>query len=216
MFVEMDEELRRAAVNGDVEFLRKCQSSDKPKPNQYYSSFFPNLGDGSHFGNIFHMAADNNRQDFIREAIRILPSDYTTQLLSQPREPYNANPLHIAANTGNVEIVKMLLDVYTSLSLPSDDLSQDFRPWFPLDFDKFEFYKYLRVLWINNGGQQNYLLHRRISYIFTYYFLRNYFKSDMLNSTSIKECQLIIIIILRNNNISGGCFNFYCTIFDIR
>ncbi|XP_056697380.1 uncharacterized protein [Spinacia oleracea] len=110
----MDEELERAADSGDVEFLRKCKASNKP--NEYYLSF-----NGM---NIFHMAAENNREDFIREAISMLPPEDVHQLLIQPEEETRLfNPLHHACYIGNVEIVKMFLEVYTSLS----DISE--RPW---------------------------------------------------------------------------------------
>ncbi|XP_021753387.1 uncharacterized protein LOC110718790 isoform X2 [Chenopodium quinoa] len=125
----MDEDLRDAALSGDVEFLRKCVESNKPM--EYYLSYYPKSSDADkhdrHHGNIFHMAAYNNREEFLREAIKILPLENTHQLLLQPREPLNGNPLHVAADLGNVKIIKMMLDVYRSMpSLPSD-LSQ--RPW---------------------------------------------------------------------------------------
>ncbi|XP_021854272.2 uncharacterized protein [Spinacia oleracea] len=123
----MDVELGSAALNGDVDFLAECVESNKPI--EYYMTYFPknsDKGDRRH-GNIFHMAAYNNNADFIREAIEILPSENTQQLLIQPREPINGNPLHVAAQLGNVEIVNIFLDVYKCLpSLPSD-LTK--RPW---------------------------------------------------------------------------------------
>ncbi|XP_056697377.1 uncharacterized protein [Spinacia oleracea] len=123
----MDEELLKAVVSGDVEFLKKCEESNKPI--DYYLTFVPQSSDENDDvrGNIFHIAAYNNREDFIREAIRILPSEDTQKLLLQTREPFNANPLHVAGDNGNVEIVKMFLNVYRCLpSLPSD-ISK--RPW---------------------------------------------------------------------------------------
>ncbi|XP_021860822.1 uncharacterized protein [Spinacia oleracea] len=123
----MDVELGNAALNGDVDFLTECVESNKPI--EYYMTYFPKSGDKGdrRHGNIFHMAAYNNNADFIREAIEILPSENTQQLLIQPREPINGNPLHVAAELGNVEIINMFLDVYRCLPCLPSDVSE--RPW---------------------------------------------------------------------------------------
>ncbi|KNA24338.1 hypothetical protein SOVF_016380 [Spinacia oleracea] len=124
------QELREAAVFGDVEFLKKCVESNKPI--QYYTTFFSWDDDHHHHGNIFHMAARENREEFIREVIGILPVEDTQKLILQPCDNIDdiqratCNPLHEAARVGNVEIVKMFLNVYKSSSLPSDHSK---RPW---------------------------------------------------------------------------------------
>ncbi|XP_021759035.1 uncharacterized protein LOC110723931 [Chenopodium quinoa] len=124
----MDEELREAALNGSVKFLKKCVKSNKPV--EYYMSYHPRSSNDEadrRYGNIFHMAAYNNKEEFIKKAIQILPVENTQQLLLQPREPSNGNPLHVSADPGNVKITKIFLDVYRSLpSLPSDI---ELRPW---------------------------------------------------------------------------------------
>uniref|UniRef100_A0A803KPZ2 Uncharacterized protein n=1 Tax=Chenopodium quinoa TaxID=63459 RepID=A0A803KPZ2_CHEQI len=99
-----DEELRQAAVRGDVDYLTKCVESNRPV--EYIMTFFPEEDDHSerrHWGNIFHMAAKENQEEFIREAIGILPPEAMQQLLLQPGED-ERNPLHDAAKVGNVEI----------------------------------------------------------------------------------------------------------------
>uniref|UniRef100_A0A803LYD3 Ankyrin repeat protein n=1 Tax=Chenopodium quinoa TaxID=63459 RepID=A0A803LYD3_CHEQI len=126
---KMDDELRNAAVNGDVEYLKKCVESNKAI--EYYLTLFPRAEDRSrkaHHGNIFHMAALENKEEFIREVMEILPLEAKQQLLVQPgNDIIEWNPLHIAASIGNVEILKMFLDVYRCLPTLPSHLSK--RPW---------------------------------------------------------------------------------------
>lgn len=121
---EREEELKKAAVRGDVEFLKKCVATNKPI--KYYLTLFRRSQTGERLnGNIFHLAARENREEFIREAISILPLDATKQLLLQTRDGDLFTPLHMAAGIGNLEIVKLFLSVYnTNTSSPSQQ-----KPW---------------------------------------------------------------------------------------
>ncbi|XP_021755696.1 uncharacterized protein LOC110720916 [Chenopodium quinoa] len=130
---KMDEELRKAAVRGDVDFLKKCVESNKPI--EYYLTFYPEEDDQSgraHHGNIFHMAARENKEEFIKEAMGILPQEAKHQLLVQPGYA-ECNPLHEAACVGNVVIVKMFLDVYQQGF--RSHLLEHQRPWLFKDSD---------------------------------------------------------------------------------
>ncbi|KAL2944744.1 hypothetical protein RDABS01_033091 [Bienertia sinuspersici] len=108
---EMDEELREAAVRGNVEFLKKCVELNKP--NEYYLTVFPERYDADIWdGNVFHIAAQAEQEEFVREVIerKLLPIEVVHQLLCQPRcETEKDNPLHVAARSSS-----------SSLSLPSD------------------------------------------------------------------------------------------------
>lgn len=103
------EELKEAAVRGDVEFLRKCIASDDPI--NYLYLFPQRNAEDSHFGNIFHLTARESRSEFIAEAIKSLPLDVVLQLLHKARDEDMYNPLHVAATAGNLEIVRQFLDV---------------------------------------------------------------------------------------------------------
>uniref|UniRef100_A0A803MH44 Uncharacterized protein n=1 Tax=Chenopodium quinoa TaxID=63459 RepID=A0A803MH44_CHEQI len=119
---KMDEELRKAALRGDVDFLKYCVESNKPI--EYYLTSFPMEEEQSgrcHYGNIFHMATMENQEEFIREAMGILPQEAKQQLLVQPGdEVYKYNPLHVAAFVEEcaVEIYKM--DTELISDMPSD------------------------------------------------------------------------------------------------
>ncbi|KMT12792.1 hypothetical protein BVRB_4g088860 [Beta vulgaris subsp. vulgaris] len=120
----MAEELKDAADRGDVEFLRNCVASNKPI--EYYLTLFPMIQPGDRlFGNIFHF---ENREDFIRGAIRTLPLHVSQQLLLQQRDEDMFNPLHKAAAVGNLEKIKIFLALFgvhlsSSLSLSLSSLS---------------------------------------------------------------------------------------------
>ncbi|KAL2944760.1 Delta-latroinsectotoxin-Lt1a [Bienertia sinuspersici] len=118
---EMDEELREAAGRGNVEFLKKCVELNKP--NEYYLTVFPQRHDlDTWYGNMFHIAAHAEEDEFVRQAIegKLLGDEMVHQLLCQPCSETNKdNPLHVAARFGNVEIVKMFLNASKSSSLPS-------------------------------------------------------------------------------------------------
>ncbi|XP_048498494.1 uncharacterized protein LOC104891722 isoform X1 [Beta vulgaris subsp. vulgaris] len=127
----MAEELKEAAIRGDVEFLRNCVASNKPI--EYYLTLFPMIQPGDRlFGNIFHF---ENREDFIRGAIRTLPLHVSQQLLLQQRDEDMFNPLHKAAAIGNLDKIKMFLELFSvhvssslSLSLSSSSFYGK-KPW---------------------------------------------------------------------------------------
>ncbi|XP_048498505.1 uncharacterized protein LOC125496827 [Beta vulgaris subsp. vulgaris] len=131
----MAEELKDAADRGDVEFLRNCVASNKPI--EYYLTLFPMIQPGDRlFGNIFHF---ENREDFIKGAIRTLPLEVSQQLLLQQRDEDMFNPLHKAAAVCNLEKIKMFLALFgvhlsSSLSLSLSSLSSSSsshikKPW---------------------------------------------------------------------------------------
>uniref|UniRef100_A0A803LXY5 Lipid-binding serum glycoprotein C-terminal domain-containing protein n=1 Tax=Chenopodium quinoa TaxID=63459 RepID=A0A803LXY5_CHEQI len=113
---KMDEELRNAAVRGDVDFLKHCVESNKPI--EYYLTFYPEEDDQSgrrHHGNIFHMAATENQEEFIREAMGILPQEAKHQLLVQTRGISKWNPLHVAAKVDCKDIIQDVNKIFTYL-----------------------------------------------------------------------------------------------------
>ncbi|XP_057517842.1 uncharacterized protein LOC130798760 [Amaranthus tricolor] len=112
------EELTYAVQNGDLEFLRNCVASNKP--NEHYFKLTKEKS------NIFHLAVCSNRLDFIKEAIKILPFKTIQNIFLDQSNEQEMNPLHFAAVTGNIEIVKLILDVYR-LSPPLPDIPE--RPW---------------------------------------------------------------------------------------
>ncbi|KAJ8421802.1 hypothetical protein Cgig2_000248 [Carnegiea gigantea] len=126
----MDELLKKAAIQGDVVFLREAVASNKP--NAYFQSLHcmpdPNYRK-DRVGNMFHLAAWNKREEFLREAMEILPKVNIHFLLCQQDHPnFKRNPLHVAAGQGYNKIVKVILDYcdhHKSLtSAPANSLPQ--------------------------------------------------------------------------------------------
>ncbi|KMT14926.1 hypothetical protein BVRB_3g064400 [Beta vulgaris subsp. vulgaris] len=121
---EENEDLRIAAYRGDVKFLRDCVTSKKPH-SYYLKPFKSNQYEYLPTGNMFHIGASANKVEFIREAIELLPSEILQELIQNSNEDME-NPLHCAAIAGNVEVIKMFLQVFTSQSLVKPWLHKDF------------------------------------------------------------------------------------------
>ncbi|KAL2944719.1 Ankyrin-3 [Bienertia sinuspersici] len=106
--LERDEKLMDAATVGDVELLRKCVESNQP--DEYYLSVFDY--EPGWCLNIFHLAATNNQQEFLREAIerKLLGVDVVQKLICQPSADQNQwNSLHIAAHANGYTPCHMAL-----------------------------------------------------------------------------------------------------------
>ncbi|XP_057529521.1 uncharacterized protein LOC130808092 isoform X1 [Amaranthus tricolor] len=124
MTMETQNPLKEAAIRGDVGFLKNCIASNKP--HHYYLTLFPiSHSEARIHGNIFHLAALENREHFIRVAIELLPFQTKQQLILQQRDEEKSNPLHLAASIGNQNIVKLFLNVFRSS--PSSEC--DGKPW---------------------------------------------------------------------------------------
>lgn len=122
---ESEDCLKEAAVTGNVAFLKN--SVQYKKPNTYYLTAFPKCPPNEiRYGNIFHLAAFENREEFIKVAIELLPPDVVQDLILKQRDEDRYNPLHVAANIGNLKIVKLFLNVFRPLIL-SPSLKE--RPW---------------------------------------------------------------------------------------
>ncbi|KAL2944721.1 Ankyrin repeat-containing protein ITN1, partial [Bienertia sinuspersici] len=132
-----EEELCKAAERGDVEFIRKCVASNKPY--KYYLTLFTAKG------NIFHITADGQEEEFVREVIEgnLLPMELIHQLLCQPCcELHKENPVHVAARRGNIQILKTFLNVFNNNNHDNDDDDDDDGdddddkpPWLLTDVD---------------------------------------------------------------------------------
>ncbi|XP_048495988.1 uncharacterized protein LOC104889665 isoform X2 [Beta vulgaris subsp. vulgaris] len=119
-----NEDLRKAAYRGDVKFLRdSCVVYNKPH-GYYLTVFQSNRYEYLPAGNIFHIGASANQVEFIREAIKLLASEVVQELIQTVNQDME-NPLHCAAIRGNVEVIKMLLEIFPSQSL--------IRPWLDKD-----------------------------------------------------------------------------------
>ena len=121
----MDEKLKKAAIKGDVEFLRDAIASHKPV--EYFQSLYcvPDPGDDEQVGNIFHLAVWNKRGEFLREAMEKLSQagvDVHLLLCQQDHPKWRRHPLHVATRQGSNKIVKVILDYYyeKSLSAPAN------------------------------------------------------------------------------------------------
>ncbi|KAJ8448049.1 hypothetical protein Cgig2_028925 [Carnegiea gigantea] len=140
----MDEQLKKAAIEGDVEFLREAVAPSVNKPNAYFQSLYcvpdPNYGKDQ-VGNMFHLAAWNKRGQFLREAMEILPKaagvDVYLLLCQQDHPKHKRNPLHVAASEGYNKIVKVILDYYDDhkslIPAPAMDCPSSVKPWLVKD-----------------------------------------------------------------------------------
>ncbi|XP_074319484.1 protein ACCELERATED CELL DEATH 6-like [Silene latifolia] len=127
----MDPALKEAAISGDVEFLKEAFSK---QPLEYFLTQSPR-GDGySNTGNIFHLAARNNKEEFMREAMSILPKDIQKRLLFQV-DDYSQIPLHAAVvmSYDSYNIFVLMKQMYASFSLSyEDDEDGLVKPWLAL------------------------------------------------------------------------------------
>ncbi|XP_074317925.1 protein ACCELERATED CELL DEATH 6-like [Silene latifolia] len=130
----MDPALKKAAISGDVEFLKEAFSK---QPLEYFLAQSPR-GDGySITGNIFHLAAWNEKEEFIREAMTLLPKDIQKRLLFQLDGNWNCSPLHTAACKWNSKgIVVLMKQMYASFSLSYEDEDGLVKPWLAVNLNK--------------------------------------------------------------------------------
>ncbi|KAL2943872.1 E3 ubiquitin-protein ligase MIB1 [Bienertia sinuspersici] len=116
----MDYDLQEAAYNGDVRFLRQAVATER---SEYFLRRIepptPNFDDKA--GNIIHIATLQDKEDFIREAIKSLPREHLLLLFTQ-QEPSrkSQNPLHFAAKRGYLGIIKIILEFYGGILLLKD------------------------------------------------------------------------------------------------
>ena len=131
----MDSDLKQAACLGEIEFLHRAFAT---KCTDYFLSYYSSP-DGDHeiMGNIFHLAARKVKVEFMREAMKILPSELVLRLLSQQDED-DWNPLHVAASMIDcLESVRLILGFYKSVSAQYQHhpLGKA-KPWLALNEDK--------------------------------------------------------------------------------
>ncbi|KAH9623180.1 hypothetical protein KSS87_019292 [Heliosperma pusillum] len=93
----MDLALKEAAKMGDVKFLKEAFSV---QPSECFLTQTPKDDSQKLGGNIFHLAAWNNRVEFVREAATVLPADILKKLLFQVEGNYNWTPLHADEDDG--------------------------------------------------------------------------------------------------------------------
>ncbi|KAK9689091.1 hypothetical protein RND81_09G034800 [Saponaria officinalis] len=127
----MNPSLTEAAKTGDVKFLRRAVSGEKTK---YFLNKAPMEEDGALGGNIFHLAAWNDQEDFFSEAIKLLPTNVVKRLLVQTDDDYRYTPLHAAAEytPSNHSIVKLIKQFYDSIT---EDPHPMGKPWMALAFN---------------------------------------------------------------------------------
>ncbi|XP_074317929.1 uncharacterized protein LOC141654707 [Silene latifolia] len=132
----MDPALKEAAISGDVEFLKEAFSK---QPLEYFLTQTPKGQDEDTIcGNIFHLATWNDKVEFIREAMTLLPKDIQKRLLFQA-ELGSWFPLHAAAaacKRKSNDIVVLMKQMYASFSLSYEDEDGLVKPWLALTADK--------------------------------------------------------------------------------
>ncbi|XP_074319495.1 uncharacterized protein LOC141656485 [Silene latifolia] len=119
----MFQEMKDAAYAGNVEYLKKIVAEKPP-------DYLVTLPDGDR--NIFHFAVVAQKVEFLREAINILPRDVVKQLLLQPNLIREENMLGCAALYIDYELIKVVRELYESVSWSS----QDEKPWLWLNSKK--------------------------------------------------------------------------------
>ncbi|KAL2924998.1 Ankyrin-1, partial [Bienertia sinuspersici] len=126
-------ELLMAACAGDVQFLKDAIAS---RPNEDFLIQFKDPNPNKLEGNIFHLAVGHGKEEFIKEAMNLLPEKVKAALLSQ-QNAKNRNPLHMLCQDEHVRVhqtrdfspkkmVLLILDFYRSLAIPD-------KPWLALD-----------------------------------------------------------------------------------
>jgi len=109
----MDEDLKKAACDGNVNFLRRAIAG--PKPQDYWLSRFVPATQGREpcAGNLLHLAVWNSRKKFITQALSLLPDDVVQQLLTQREtagELSNSTPALLAIKKRRVGCAEVLTE----------------------------------------------------------------------------------------------------------
>ncbi|XP_074317923.1 uncharacterized protein LOC141654701 [Silene latifolia] len=116
--------MRDAGIAGNVEYLKKIIAVNPP-------DYLVTVPDGGR--NILYYGVIAKKVKFLREAINIVPRDVVKQLLLQPDNLNNdENMLGIAALNIDYELVKVVRELYESVSWSS----QDEKPWLRLNSKK--------------------------------------------------------------------------------
>uniref|UniRef100_A0A7C8Z6N0 Uncharacterized protein n=2 Tax=Opuntia streptacantha TaxID=393608 RepID=A0A7C8Z6N0_OPUST len=106
----MEPNLKRAACEGDVEFLTKAVGSGKGQ-GYWLSRFTPKDCEARYAGNILHLAVWHAKEDFVKEVIRELPEVVVSRLLRHQEpagELHNRTPALLAIERGESLIAEIL------------------------------------------------------------------------------------------------------------
>ncbi|CAO2841962.1 unnamed protein product [Amaranthus hypochondriacus] len=113
--VIIDSELEKATRSGDIKFLKRVVALKIPNDEAYFLGHV----DNKWRGNIFNITSTFGLVDFMKEALTILPTHLSLQLLSsQQPHCYGYNSLHDAAKHGRTQILKAIRDFYQSYTGP--------------------------------------------------------------------------------------------------
>ncbi|KAH9624209.1 hypothetical protein KSS87_019978 [Heliosperma pusillum] len=123
----MDPLLEKAAKEGDVEFLKQAVAVQQ-QPPEYF------LAQDSDGWSIFHLAVLFENVEFMKEAMKILPTNILKQLLLIT-DDISYTPLHTAALFGKMmRVIKCVVEMYASLWCDTDDVDH-VNPWLALTKD---------------------------------------------------------------------------------